>query len=417
MLAWFKIALRNLIKNRRRSIITATAIALGFSAVGLFGGFTQYMYKGNQEVAIYASAHGHLTIFKKGFLEEGKLDPSRYLLTPEEMGVIREICRKNENIILVTPQLKINGLVTNGEVSTIFIARGIVPSTIEVFFEESTYIKRRKDKGIEGRKLEDDKMHGVGMARGLARLLDLQVGSWAVAFSNTMDGQMNALDVEVFNLYETGFDLMSDKTMQVSFSFAQALYDTDRADRVAVLLDKTALTEPVREQLQTAFLEKGLEVEVKTWKELSDWYRKVKEMFDVIFLFLFTIVFIIVVMSVVNTMGMAALDRTRDIGTLRALGLKCRGVVLLFAIESGLLGILGSVGGLILTFLGWAAVVFFEPTWTPPGITRRVPIRLEFVPESMVISFLCLLALCLLASLIPARRAAQQNVVEALGHV
>jgi putative ABC transport system permease protein len=398
-------------------MITALAIALGFAAVNLFGGFTEYMYTGNQEVAIYASAQGHLTIFKKGFLEEGQLDPSRYLLTPKEMGAMKEICAKNQHIILVTPQLRINGLVTNGKVSTIFIARGVVPSTIDIFFERSKYMKQRKDKGIDGKKMEDEKMYGVGMARGLARLLDLEVGSWAVAFSNTIDGQMNALDIEVFNLYDTGFDLMSDKTMQVPFSFAQALYDTDRADRVVVLLDETAKTESVREELQSAFSRKGLEVEVKTWREMSDWYRKVKDMFDVIFLFLFTIVFIIVVMSVINTMGMAVLERTREIGTLRALGLKRKGVVLLFAIESGMLGILGTMAGLFMTFLGWGAVDVFEPTWVPPGITRRVPIRLEFVPESMLYGFLCLLAFCLLASLIPARRAAGQNVVEALGHV
>ena len=92
MIAWFKIALRNLTKNLRRSLITSLAIALGFAAVILFGGFMEYMYHGNREVAIFASAQGHLTIFKQGYLAEGKLDPSRYLLTPEEMGVIKEVC-------------------------------------------------------------------------------------------------------------------------------------------------------------------------------------------------------------------------------------------------------------------------------------------------------------------------------------
>ena len=90
-------------------------------------------------------------------------------------------------------------------------------------------------------------------------------------------------------------------------------------------------------------------------------------MFDVIFLFLFIIFFIIVVMSVANTMSMAVFERTREIGTLRALGLKRRGVMLLFAIESSLLGILGTVGGILLTLLGWWVVDFFKPTWTPPG--------------------------------------------------
>jgi putative ABC transport system permease protein len=69
------------------------AIALGFAAVNLFGGFQEYMYRGNREAAIYGRCRGHLTIFKKGFLEKGQLDPARYLLTPSEIKAITEICR------------------------------------------------------------------------------------------------------------------------------------------------------------------------------------------------------------------------------------------------------------------------------------------------------------------------------------
>lgn len=138
---------------------------------------------------------------------------------------------------------------------------------------------------------------------------------------------------------------------------------------------------------------------------------------DIIFLFLFIIVFIIVVMSVINTMGMAVLERTREIGTLRALGLKRRGLVLLFAIESTLLGILGTLCGLLMTIFGLWLVDVFEPTWIPPGMTNRVVIKMELFPETMAYIFVFLLVLCLVASLIPAGRAARENIVDALGHV
>jgi len=416
LIAWFKIALRNLLKNRRRSVITALAIALGFAAVNLFDGFTEYMYTGNREGVIYGAALGHLTVFKKGLLEKGQLDPARYLLAPEEIEAVEEICRKIPSVLLVTPQLRISGLITNGYVSTIFIAQGIVPSANDVFLRRAKYLKKL---GVlfEGRKLEDDKMYGVAVASGLARLLDLKIGSTAVAFTNTVDGQMNALDMEVFQIFDAGGDVMNDKIMRVPFNFAQALYDSDGADRLSVLLDKAEHTESIRDQLQAAFSARGLGLEVKTWKELSQWYRKVKEMFDTIFLFLFTIVFIIVVMSVVNTMSMAVLERTREIGTLRALGLKRKGVTQLFAIESSLLGVCGAIGGFLLTVLGWRVVDVLKPTWIPPGLAHRLPIIIEFVPETMLYSFVCLLVLCLITSLIPARRAARQNIVEALAHV
>lgn len=416
MIAWFKIALRNLFKNRRRSVTTILAIALGFAAVSLFGGFTKYMYRGNRDAAIFVRAQGHLTIFKEGFLERGKLDPARYLLTSEEIKTIEEICKKNPHVELVTPQLMISGLISNGKVSTIFIAQGIIPSTIDVFSKRISF-RSVLEKGFEEKKLEDDKEYGVGVGRGLARLLNLNVGSSAVALTTTLDGQMNALDLEVFCLFNVDFDELNDKFMRVPLRFAQSLYNTTGADRIAILLDKTEYTEAVRDQLRKVFLQQGLNLEIKTWEELSSWYRKVKEMFDVIFLFLFIIFFVMVVMSVANTMSMAVLERTREIGTLRALGLKRRGVSLLFATESSLLGLCGAIGGILLTFLGRWGVDFFEPTWTPPGIARRVVLTIDFVPEYMVYSFLFLMALCLIASLVPARRAARQNVIASLGHV
>ena len=418
MLAWFKIGLRNLIKNGRRSLITALAIAVGFAAVNLFGGFAQYMHTSNRQVAIYVSTQGHLTLFKRGFLEQGRLDPAEYLFSATELQTIEKICQRHPEIELVAPQLKISGLLTNGQISTIFIADGIAPSARHVFLERVLQLLQIQPTraSVDGKLLQDDQEYGVAVSRGLAELLELELGGEAVAFTNTVDGQMNALDVEVFQLFST-LSAMNDKSMIVPFSFAQKLYDTDGADRVAVLLTRTDLTETVRGQLNLEFEQHGLDVDIKTWDELSEWYRRVKEMFDTIFRFLFAIVFVIMVMSVINTIGTAVLERTREIGTLRALGLKRRGVMWLFGVESSLLGVFGSVAGIGLTAAGWAAVKWLEPTWVPPGGVDEIVIRLELVPETMLYSFLLLLVLCLFASLITARRAARQNIVDALGHV
>ncbi len=191
MIALVKIALRNLMKNRRRSLFTILAIALGFSAVNLFGGFAEYMYLGNREMAIFGACNGHLMVFKKGFLEQGQLDPARYLITPQEVKTIRDLCQEWPEVILVAPHLMISGLVTNGKISTIFVAQGITPSAVDVFMESTV----QEISEFEGKKMEDDKPYGVAVAKGLTRLLDLKLGSDAVVFTNTVDGQMNALDM------------------------------------------------------------------------------------------------------------------------------------------------------------------------------------------------------------------------------
>jgi putative ABC transport system permease protein len=98
------------------------------------------------------------------------------------------------------------------------------------------------------------------------------------------------------------------------------------------------------------------------------------------------------------------------------LGLKRGGIVVLFAIESLMLGLFGSFLGVILTLLTWSGIAFFKPTWVPPMITGRVPLEIYLVPEYMVYSVLLLGVLSLMAATLPARKAAKMQIVSALGH-
>jgi len=270
---------------------------------------------------------------------------------------------------------------------------------------------------VRGKGLSEKKSYGVEMAEDLASHLDLSPGSDGVVMATTLDGQMNALDIQVVGVYDTGSDATNDKYMRVPFAFAQSLYDTEKADRVVVLLSHWKKTETSRNRLLNTLSLAGLRCEIKTWNELSLFYSKVKGMFDMIFMFIFVIVLIIVVMSVVNTMGMAVLERTREIGTLRALGLKRRGVSLLFAIEGAMLGLLGTIFGIVLNVAVWAVIRAVEPTYIPPGVSSPVPLIVSIVPQAMLILMVFLILLSLIAAILPARRAARQNVVDALGHV
>lgn len=415
MMTWLKLAIRNLFRNQRRSLFTILAIALGFAAVNVLGGFTDYIFSNLENSYIHVQANGHLTIFKPGFLKEGKLDPTRYLLDEESTRNVQEILRHYPEVLVVTPQLHISGLLSNGKVSTIFLASGRVPSDIRVINSHSRGLAS-KFRQFTGKPLEDDVIYGVGLSRGLAEQLNLDLDVTAVAMAPTVSGQVNALDAQVFQLFSAPIEALDDKLMLVPLKFAQSLYDTGSVDRLIVLLQNTAQTEPVRKRLARDFEARGLNLEIKTWNELSTFYVKVKQMFDIIFLFTFLIVFTIVVMSVINTVSMAIMERTREIGTLRALGLKRGGIVVLFAAESLMLGLFGSALGMVLTLLTWSGIALFKPTWVPPMISGRVPLEIYLVPEYLAFSMVLLGVLSLMAATLPARKAARMEIVSALGH-
>jgi putative ABC transport system permease protein len=206
--------------------------------------------------------------------------------------------------------------------------------------------------------------------------------------------------------------------MKVPLKFAQSLLDTNSVDRLAVLLDDGGKSDTMKPALTREFAQRKLEVEIRTWKELDPMYEKARDMFDIIFLFIFLIVFVIVVMSVINTMSMAVMERTREIGTLRALGVKRKGIVSLFAIESAMLGIVGCILGVGSTLASWLIInVAVKPTWVPPIVTTSVPLEIYLVPEYMLYSTVFLVVLSIGAAISPATKATRQEIVVALGHV
>jgi putative ABC transport system permease protein len=355
-------------------------------------------------------------VFKKGFLSHGKLDPLKYTLTREESHKIREVCQGQPEVLVVTPQLHFTGLISNGQASTIFLGVGRIPSDLYSIQKRATGMIGRL-KLHDGRSLQDDIPYGVGLSVGLARKLKLELDSDAIAMSPTVEGQINALDMKVFNTFHSPLEELDDKLVQVPLEFAQSLYDTSSVDRITILLNSNAYTEKLRNTLGRLLGEIGLEVEVMVWQDLSPFYIKVKNMFDVIFIFLFIIVFVIIVMSVINTIGMSIMERTREIGTLRALGLKRLGVIKLFTIESTVLGVVGSFLGVFLTWVSWAFVKLIEPTWIPPNIPRRIPLEVFLVPRYMLMSFVFLMVLSVVSALLPTRKAAHRGIVDALGHV
>jgi putative ABC transport system permease protein len=416
MFTWVQIGLRNLYRNRRRSAFTVGAIAFGFAAINLFGGFTAYVFTGLEEGHIYAFGNGHLAVARTGNLSEGSGNQADTLLTDEEIRKVESIARTDSRILLVAPQLLFSGLLSNGQDSTIFIGMGRNPSQTRTIASHARGTVAQL-KPYDGTPLDDAIPTHIGLSAGLAKRLGIERGGDVIAMAPTVNGQMNALDARVCQTFDAREEALADKVALTPLSFARELCDTTGANRLNILLTDTRHTETVRDSLARQLRDTGLNLEVISWQNLSLSYFKIRDMFQVIFSFLFTIVLIIVILSVVNTISMAVMERTREIGTLRALGLKQRGTIALFAIESALLALLGCAAGLLLTFLGWGGIRLLEPTWIPPTFTRRIPLEVYLVPEYQLLSLVFLVGLCVLAAVLPSRRAARMSIVDSLGHV
>jgi putative ABC transport system permease protein len=415
-----KLALRGLMRNRRRSVVTLLAIAFGFAAISLFAGYTHNVFKGLSRQAIHGELLGHLTLSKRGMRTEGKLNPERYMLKAAEVASITDLLQHEPHVKLVAPRLTLSGLVSNGRASTIFIAEGISAQAMQQL-QENVLTKEEIRSGILSgvvKKLDPAHPEKALLSVGLADMLHLNKGDQASLLSNTLTGQANALDITVDGTFNTGNAGSNDKFSFMSLSQAQSLYDTaGAADRLTVLLDDENQTESMRKQLQVKLQAAGFDMEIKTWQDLSDFYNQVHNMFDMIFGFIFSIVLTVVVMSVANSMGMTVVERTREIGTLRAVGLRRAGVVKLFTAESLMLTLLGCLAGLLITLGVRFGINVAHISYTPPNSASPVPLLVDIDLSRVVFTLILMVVVGTLAAYLPARRASKQAIIDALGHV
>jgi putative ABC transport system permease protein len=414
-MTWPKIAFRNLLRNRRRSLITIAAVALGFAAVNVFGGFTDYMFVNLRDSFIHAGGNGHFQIFKEGFGERGSIEPEKYFLSEEEFALIQEVTAADERIHLVAGRMQLTGTIDYDGASTIFIAQAMTPSKVETMYQRAENLNTDK-KRYKGEPLSDDVPEGIGVSGSLAEVLKLEPGSPVLLAAPTLEGNANALDAEVRQVAQSLSQGAAARLISIPLEWAQELAQTGGVAQVCVLLEDRGDLAVVQKELMQELADKGLALESKTWDELSTMYTLTKNMFDIIFGVVFAILIIIVSMSVMNTIGMAVMERTSEIGTLRSMGLKRRGVVKLFSLESAFLGLLGSFVGLIITLGVWWLVQLLKPMWVPPMVGFKVRLQIMLVPEYLVVTFVFLALLTMAAAILPARRAARASIVESLGH-
>jgi putative ABC transport system permease protein len=155
------------------------------------------------------------------------------------------------------------------------------------------------------------------------------------------------------------------------------------------------------------------------YETLNPYYGQTMGMFAVMFGFISVLIGAIVLFTVTNTMSMVVVERTSEIGTLRAIGLKRSGIRKMFVTEGIVLGGVSAVLGIGASLaIAWV-INEFGLTWIPPGRIEPIPLAVRVAGENgmMLASAIGLVVVAGLSALLPAARAARMNIVEALRHV
>jgi putative ABC transport system permease protein len=463
-----KIALRNILRNRRRSLMTGSAVAAGALATLLFGGFAAYIFAGLETNNVQRI--GHLTVFRAGYFLFGAGNPAAYGIDKyrEVMSLIGNDPVLRPMINVMTPTQSLLGIAGNfsgaNDASKTFIGVGLIPADrdrMRRWDEFGTGATSAPDPRLSD-KDETRGLIGLGLARilGLCGQLGLQdcpsiptatlrpdkaasapnetLSELAHRDAGTLDGASTAPHIELLaataggapnvvsltvgGAEPQGVKELDDNYIAMPVALAQQLVygrGEHKVTGVVLQLHRSEDMAAARARLMTLFRDNHLDLDVRDFGELTPFYGQAKRLFSAIFLFIALVMGVIVLFAVVNTMTMNVMERTNEIGTVRAMGVRRGGIRSQFITEGFLIGAIGATAGGALAFLIAALVNHNGLTWIPPGNANPVPLHVAVSssPLLVIAAWIGLVLIATIAALVPANSAARLSVVDALRHV
>lgn len=398
------IAYRDLGRNRRRSGLTLTSVALGLALLIFMSGMVNGVWQSALQDSIRLQT-GHVQLRAASY-EDQKLSLLWQDLLDNTDDLLARANQMSE-VEFATPVLWAGGVLSTIHESTSLKVSGIDPT--------SPFHDPIRKGLVAGEFLTPDSRGEILMSRSLANSMGIGVGNRVSLAVGNPEGQPDEGVFTIRGLFDTGFPSYDDNTVFMSLSQAQAftragdrssaivimLHDQDDADKVATALQRPGVT-PL------------------TWEDLNQIFLEAMETGIVFYYIMYGIVILIVAVIIANTLLMAVFERTREMGILAALGMKRRQIMVLFLFEAAILALVGIVIGIVLGSLGVAYLanvgidIGTAAAQSVEGIVFGTTMTGKFVPGEVISLSLWMLGIILLVSLYPAWYAARLEPVKAL---
>lgn len=458
------IALRNLLKNGRRSIITITSIGIGGLAMMLFGGFVTSIYFGVQTSMI--QEQGQLQIYQRDYLKFGAADPDNYTINNYQAveDLLLSDPELKKQISVITPQISLAGIagVVATDNSKTFLGKGIRPQDVDRMrnWDGWNVHVSTPPTGLKPDQ-RDGAVVGVGMARllGLCKPLDIAdcedpprlktaLSDEQIDVSNLLssadqaqlsqqihegkgpqvnllaasaEGAPNIVSVYVNQAQSQAQRAMDNAFVMMDFDLARELLygDQPRATVMLVQLNDPNLVEQVKQRIQQKFDASDMPLEVFRFNEVDPSFNRIFAMFTFIFGVVSLFLGVVIIFTITNTINLTVMERVGEIGTIRAMGFRRSFIMRMFLSESALMGLFGTLTALILTLTVSTIINSMNISWTPPSNATPITINLMILENPQLVLGIMgfLFVLSILAAIWPTYKASRMNIISAIHHV
>jgi len=397
----FKLAYRNVGRNKTRSLLSALAVGVGMALLLLMASVLEGEMQGALQNTIRLQS-GHLQVRLASY-EEAKISLKWEDLIENPDQVAAQV-KSLPQVTVATPRLIASSILTVKDESKGVQILGIEP--------DSPANQPFREGMLSGEFIKADDREGILIGNILADKLQLKVNDKVNLLVTTSNGDVNEQLFTVRGIFTTRTPGYDESTIFMPLAKAQAITATENhASTIFVTLQDLNQADAVAQAL------KGSNYKILTWREQNAFITQFEDFANAFFIILYLIVLGITATVVTNTLVMAVFERTREIGILSAIGMKGRSIMAQFLAEAALLATGGVIGGLI---IGGAAVAYFTVygiyigDYGLTGVLFEDHIYAHLTLQNTVTLAVLTYIITLIASLYPARLAARLEPVEAL---
>jgi putative ABC transport system permease protein len=400
----FSIAVRNLTRQRTRALLTLASVGFGVASLMLAAGFIDDILSQLRDATIHSQL-GHFEVFAPGYVDAGRREPLAHTLADSRAAI--DAIRAIPGVTTIAPRLSFSGLLSNGRTDANVSVEGIDPAAEAAIGTAVTTIAGSSLGAVSG--------PAVVVGDGLAHTLKLRVGDTVTLLASTREGALNTLDAPVAGVFRSPFRDYDERAVRISLRDAQDLVATDSVNSLAVLLRPDASVDDAVAAAKHVL--PPVRYDIRPWWSLADFYEATASLYRRQFVVLLTIVAVMVLLGVANSVNMSLHERQSEFGTVRALGYGASAVFRQIIVESALLGVAAALAGIVLGLLlawGISAIGIDMPPPPNSDVGYRAAIRVSF-PNVALAAAIGIIA-AVFGAILPARRLARMPIVDALRH-
>lgn len=397
-----KLAIRNITRHRLRSLLSISMIAGAVTAMILFQGFSEYSLAALKFTAA-ENQYGNMQVAASKYWSPGK-EPRAERVFP--LSKLDNFKTKFPQVEHVSGRLSFFGLISNGDLSVGGKIIGIDPVGEPTFKNSMRF--------PEGRFFDDIGTKEVVIGRLLAKQMNVHPGDNITVLTNTIDGVMNAMDLTVAGVFSAGLDEIDSQVMYLPLSVTQEILDTQSVDIAVLKFKELKMVDPALKKINDDLKTNMTDLVARSWRDLAVLYRQVEKFYEVQNTLIEGILLALMFLGILNTVSMTVVERTGEIGTLRALGESRKEIVSQFVLESVMLSVIGIITGIVFSLVMIQLVEQLKIMTEMPGASTPFQIKIYFMFSSVIYASCLASVTTIIATLIPALRASRMDIVEAL---